>query len=842
MKSQLSIFATLSIAILMISMVGIAFASPSVPPLPAKAVWFDNAPFAFNTATTPVGTRFNVTVACNMTDFYPNMTLISYFSWQVYFDYPSSWLNVTNEGFTGPLGTTSAWFAGHSTVPIGPADTGTAAYAGESLKGTDMIVGSTTTLFWVEFNITKAPLKGQLFTGKLDMTTENGLGNIIFLDADGTTSYAVNTVDLTVSYAWSQPTTKPFMGIEGPSAWPLTYGPDSVIGNTFDVEVYVKMIDPNWFLNNVTFTLTWNNTVIDALGAPGANFTLAPDWTVITNDFTTPGTWNFVATYTGTAPPLANKVLVATLHFTILIQQISPPAPASAFDESYLTFSGVVFWDHSLLIAADTSEQGHVIVNAFVVLKLPWLQVNPAVTIVGPAPSIGSIVYVGVDVKNLTKAWNTVAVQFRLQYDINQLVLVSVTEGPFMTDPTWNLYGTWFYSLDNPAGDIIYPFSHVDVADLLFPNIHTGIYDQAVFPNAPQTPTPENTTVNPTIAIFGFKILNQNCFDGANITTALNILPFWPPVDDNFVDKDGFYIADQPGINGTIIIEAINEVDRQIDLVGGSVNDGYGILTGAWPFPYPAPNYYTGSPAYLAFPTPFGGQGPDHWMDIVFPQSQIFLDSYVTYNYWPVQSKDVGFEIEGPYTKLPNGTLVPAQTYQVWAKLTATTDSNGVATTSYRMPWPCLNPDSITGIWKITSTVTIADQVVSDTMIFYYQRVVYVTSVTTDSYSYVHDQCIKVTVNYQTHAVEYYPALFAIVVSDNLTVPFGMALYSTTVGGATFCTFKNSTFTVTICIPKWAYAGNGFVRVSVYDKDPTIGGEALAAEYTPYPIINIYPY
>jgi len=367
------------------------------------------------------------------------------------------------------------------------------------------------------------------------------------------------------------------------------------------------------------------------------------------------------------------------------------------------------------------------------------------------------------------------------------------------------------------------------------------VYDQPCLPNTVgdfgATPA-----ADPTVATVTFKVLQQNCFGLSDINTFLNIPPFWLPSDSIFIDQDANYIPSNPCLNGTVTILSLNEVDRQIDLVGGAVNDGYGALPLTWPFPYPPPPYYTAPPYYLAFPTPYGGQGPNHWMDIVFPQSWVYLNAYVTYNYWPVQSKDVGFEIEGPFTKLPNGTLVPAQTYQIWAKFTATTDSNGVATYAYRMPWPCDSPDSITGVWKITSTVTIADQVVTDTMIFYYERLVYITSVTTDSYSYYHDTLVKVTVSYQTHSVEYYPALFATVITDELGVPFGMALYSTTVGGATFCTWKTGTFAVTIYIPKWAYAGNGYVHVSVYDKDPTIGGEPYAPEFTPDPQINIYPY
>jgi hypothetical protein len=828
--NKLSIIATLMLATLVISIVPV-FAIITVPHN-ADAMWIDHAPFPnaqFNYDTsTPVGTLFNVTVALNMTE--------TTFAWQTVMYYNHTQLNATKVYKTAPP--TSEFFAGFATTFSSGINTGAyppigdlqSVLASETLSSPDVQPGPHWgTLFTVTFNMTLAVPKNQVFQSAFNISYEQGLTNTYVWDPAGLpiqfTSY-----DGSYSYTWLAPTTKPYMGIEGPSAWPLTYGPGPAVGETFDAKVYVKMIDPAWFLNNVTFTLSWNNTVIDVLGAPGANFTLAADFAtqVITNTWGA-GTWTFSANYTGTAPPLVagQKVLVATLHFTVMTQQTAPPASTLAFDESYLTFTGVVFWDHAREITADTSEQGHVIVGAFIVLKLPWLQVDPAIAYVGPNPMIGDIICVNVDVKNLTKQWKTVAIQFRLQYDDTVLQLVSVTEGPFMKNPVWNLYGTFFTSIDNVGGDLTYPFTHVLVLDLLFPNTDTGIYDQTTFPNAPQTPTAETPDVDPAMATFCFKVLVQNCFGGANITTALNILPFWPPTDDNFVDKDANYIQDLPGVNGTVVIQALNFVGRQIDLYGGAVNDGYGVLVGS---------------PYLQFPAPYGGQGANHWMDIVFPQSQVFLNANVTYNYWPVQSKDVGWEIEGPFTKLPNGTLVPAQRYQIWAKFSSITDSNGVATLTYRMPWPCDDPDGITGIWKITATATVADQEIMDTTIFYYQRVVYITSVTTEFPSYYHGDCVKVTVNYQTHSVMSYPALFSIVLTDELGVPFGMALYSTTVGGATFCTWKNSTFNVDVCIPKWAYAGNGAVHVAVYDKDPTIGGQPWQSEYKPDPIINIYPY
>jgi hypothetical protein len=291
------------------------------------------------------------------------------------------------------------------------------------------------------------------------------------------------------------------------------------------------------------------------------------------------------------------------------------------------------------------------------------------------------------------------------------------------------------------------------------------------------------------------------------------------------INKDGDYIPFDAPHDGLYTMLPFDMPGRVIDLTGGADNRGY--WTG-----YPDP-----------FPAPFGGQGLNHWMDIVFPQSEITLYANVTYNYWPVQSKDIGFEIEGPFDKLPNGTLVPRPVYyKIWAKFTATTDVNGVATITFRMPWPCDNPDMITGVWIITATGTVADVTITDTMPFYYERLLYITSVTTDKFYYTHEECIKVTVTYQTHSVQYYPVLFSVVLTDDLGVPFGMALVNKMVGGATWCTWKVDSFTVTICIPKWAYTGYGHVHVSAFDKDPTDGGFAWAPEYAPAPEFQIGPY
>jgi hypothetical protein len=228
-------------------------------------------------------------------------------------------------------------------------------------------------------------------------------------------------------------------------------------------------------------------------------------------------------------------------------------------------------------------------------------------------------------------------------------------------------------------------------------------------------------------------------------------------------------------------------------------------------------------------------------MDLVVPQSEVYLFAKATYNYWPVQSKLVNFEIEGPFEKDEQGGLVKKSSWKVWAKLTAVTNGSGIASVVFRMPWPCEDPYSITGIWKVTVTCNLYDKVVTDTMIFYYEDLVKITKVTTDKYYYAHGEIVNVTVEYATHSMQWYDAVFAITIMDEVGVPINIILKSEDVGGAKFCKLKVMRFTVGLEIPKWAAAGYAYVYVNCYDKDPTDGGFAWCPEYTPPPEIVIMP-
>jgi hypothetical protein len=104
------------------------------------------------------------------------------------------------------------------------------------------------------------------------------------------------------------------------------------------------------------------------------------------------------------------------------------------------------------------------------------------------------------------------------------------------------------------------------------------------------------------------------------------------------------------------------------------------------------------------------------------PQELVVLYALVTYNGYPVQQKDVAFEISGPPNPFQNITITG----------TGTTDENGTATYSFRIPWPSEIPeDAIFGEWSVIATVSIAEVVVVGNLTFLVGWIIQITEIAT---------------------------------------------------------------------------------------------------------------
>lgn len=106
---------------------------------------------------------------------------------------------------------------------------------------------------------------------------------------------------------------------------------------------------------------------------------------------------------------------------------------------------------------------------------------------------------------------------------------------------------------------------------------------------------------------------------------------------------------------------------------------------------------------------PFNGKGANQSADAYEPQELVVLFALAMYNEAPVAGKLVAFQINGPRNQFQNITVVGS----------GTTDENGTAEFSFRMPWPSALPEeAIFGQWIAYATVEIAQQVAVDTLTF----------------------------------------------------------------------------------------------------------------------------
>lgn len=119
---------------------------------------------------------------------------------------------------------------------------------------------------------------------------------------------------------------------------------------------------------------------------------------------------------------------------------------------------------------------------------------------------------------------------------------------------------------------------------------------------------------------------------------------------------------------------------------------------------------------------PYGGKGLNQPSDAFAPQERVVLYAYVTYRDCPVSNKIVGFDIHGPINSVENVSFIR----------TALTDASGVATISFRIPWPAENPETIVfGVWNVHASVEIAEVPVRDDLSFKVGWLVEIISVVT---------------------------------------------------------------------------------------------------------------
>lgn len=214
---------------------------------------------------------------------------------------------------------------------------------------------------------------------------------------------------------------------------------------------------------------------------------------------------------------------------------------------------------------------------------------------------------------------------------------------------------------------------------------------------------------------------------------------------------------------------------------------------------------------------PYSGRGQGQTSDAFAPQELVILYACVTYNLYPVQNKIVAFQIIGPPNPIYNYSIV----------MSSQTNANGIAQTSFRIPWPDENAETrIFGNWTAIATVDIAEQTVMDTLIFQVGWIVRLLRVETvdvnnmsrTSFTKGERVCFKLTV--RNIAMTDKGATLIIDVLDNFSVPLGQLIENVRISPGV-----NVFFIEDLMIPTWACLGVSLVVANAYTELLGVDGE-----------------
>ena len=703
------------------------------------------------------------------------------FSWQFKLLFNTAYLNVTACVFSA--GGTSDFYVGHGTVPVTAIIDNVNGYVlhGESLVGTDSRPAGWGSLSIVEFVVTAVPEKGEEIISELDIQTTY-VTKDTYVEAAAGGDIPLNVYNASYSFVWAPPGPA-LLSVHNPGPYPTASTPNffferSTIWNCTWFTVDIYLdISSAWFITNASFTLTFNTALINTTLANVTTHAF-PGPNEVVVTHGDPDTISFILRNVAAAP-IGGHVLVATIDFHIYNQGIFPTVGTSPLD----LIIGEL-WDHFYRIPCE-DEDGLVTVEGYMLMAAPWLEVEPPEITMGPEPSICKTFDVNVTIKGLDARWQLVGIQFRLSYDPTLIEFVEGIEGPFMQDPEWNLYGT--FPMIWPDNGAYGP--HVLAGDLLLPD-ENGTW--AAFPYG-----------SGVLFTIRFHVIYQSY--PHNFSCPLDFLEILLVNSDSEVIPVDW----EKVVNGTYNIVT--------DLPGRMID------------------------VYTQYPAPFGGQGPYTPSDMFGPQSVVTLYAEVTYNYYPVNNKDVGFEIEGPFDQ---ETGQPLPRYEIW-KLSARTDKNGTAWISFQLPWPCDDPEGLFGKWKVTATVDICEEVVMDVVTFDFQYIVTWVDVTVDREplkEYKHCEWVEITITFKSKAQLPRDVLITAVLQDNLQTLVGFDMVWTTVGGAEPCHWICYEVTLSIHVVQWVFAGPAWIHVNAFTEDPTVGGVPYCPEYAPPVEIFIQPY
>ena len=441
--------------------------------------------------------------------------------------------------------------------------------------------------------------------------------------------------------------------------------------------------------------------------------------------------------------------------------------------------------------------------NLWVIPPMPTIYIKPSVE--KPA-NLGEVFGLEIWVRNVDPNWNIVGFQFSVMYNTTFMTSVLNPSATAYYDP-----GTFLEAFQYYPDGVLYA---ADVNEHNRPAPLTGIPDGYNFSMFAALLLPDNVTAFhapfPSVGAGGAKLMTiyfQAIYETISPNedwTWISFITFVDPVGQ----REDTYALTQFQTTLPINTEDCH-YRAPMKVLGLSID------------------------LFTQYDAPYGGQGANQPSDMFGPQQEVTLSALVTYNEYPVQQKLVGFHITH------NG-------YDIYRE--GTTDENGVAVVTFRLPWPCVDPvNEIFGKWFVIATVEVAEQVKNDTLAFWVWWKVWVMSVEPKHTSYLQQKQggtnLDFTVTYGTYSMQIIPANLTVTVYDELGFFVGSALLSTTVGWGEYKYYDYMacepapfllypTWDPVIPLPTNAVVGEGIVFANAFDNLPWNGGTPYCPEVT----------
>jgi hypothetical protein len=233
-----------------------------------------------------------------------------------------------------------------------------------------------------------------------------------------------------------------------------------------------------------------------------------------------------------------------------------------------------------------------------------------------------------------------------------------------------------------------------------------------------------------------------------------------------------------------------------------------------------------------------GGQGWNASASPFGPEAQVTMYANVTDGGAPVSQQLITFNV------LDSGTQIDSRS--------AATDSNGIATATFRLPITLSSGASAFGIVNITSTVSIGGIALNDSCAFMYNHLLETIntkigagdsygSSATPSFSRNKGPTVSVSVtvcNINWVATSFY---LTVTIYDNNNVPVAYVCIPEAINAALFGSlnsFNTQAYTATLTIPTFAFVGPATVYVNLFSGNPAHGGTPFCPEYSTQILID----